>query len=851
MTKRFAVAATVVGVLLMVATQAPAGGLRQLVDDNDVVVLRGNVHPSARPEFDLGRTAATLPMERMILALALRPEKKAALERLLSEQQDPASPNFHHWLTPEEFGARFGATPEEIAVVTGWLRSHGFAIDEVGKGGTWINFTGTVADVETAFRTQIHDYLVAGEVHHANAVDPSMPRALTSLVAGIVSLHDFLPQPAGHTVRPDTNITNGAHWLSPADFATIYNLNPLYSAGIDGTGQSVAVVGRTNIKLSDVQNFRSFSGLPANDPQFILNGADPGIVSSGEESEADLDVEWSGGVAKGATIKFVISKSTNTSGGDTLSAQYIVNNNLAPVMTMSFYLCESSMGASGNTFYNNLWAQAASQGITSFVCSGDSGAAGCDSDTASTAASGTAVSGLCSTPYDVCVGGTGFLDTMNPGAYWSGTNNPTTKASALSYIPETAWNESGAAMNCPPDVNCHQLWSTGGGASIVYPKPAWQVAPGVPAASARYVPDVSLAAAGHNAYIVFEESASPSSNFNGTSGTSAATPSLAGIMALVVQKTGQRQGNANPRFYQLGNAQYTGSGPAVFHDVTAGNNSVPGQTGFSCGAGYDLATGLGSVDATALVNNWGGGGGGGGGGTVTIFSDDFEGSFPGHWQLFVSSQSGTDSNISWGKSTYRSAGGAASIWCAGGGPEAQPPGGNYLPNEGTFAVYGPFSLGGATAASLDFDLWLNSELNYDFVYWMISVDGSNFYGASLSGSTGGWTHEKLNFSDVTQITAVGAPNVWVALIFTSDSSTEFEGAYVDNVVIQKTTPGASCSFSLSSGSQSFAGTGGTGSVGVTVTAGSNCAWTASSNASGWLHVTSGASGTGNGTVGYS
>jgi pseudomonalisin len=808
---------------------------QRVIDDSERVALPGNVHPLARPEFDAGRTDGSLPEERMIMALAMPPKKKAALERLLVEQQDPGSPNFHHWLTPEEFGVRFGATVDEIAIVTGWLQSHGFAIDEVAKGGTWINFTGTVADVEAAFHTEIHDYVVGGNIHHANAADPSIPRALADLVVGVVSLHDFRSKPPSHVARPDTNISNGAHWLSPGDFATIYNVNPLYSAGIDGTGQSVAVVGRSNIKLLDVQNFRSHFGLPANDPQFIINGTDPGIVSDDEESEADLDVEWAGAVAKSATIKFVISKSTSATSGDGLSAQYIVNNNVAPIMTMSFSLCESAMGSSNNALANSLGAQAASQGITSFVSSGDSGAAGCDSDTANTATGGQAVSGFCSTPYGVCVGGTEFMDTPTS-TYWSPTNDPTTRASALSYIPEAAWNESGNVSGGSA------LWSTGGGASIVYPKPSWQVAPGVPSDGARDTPDVSLAAAAHNGYAVFRESASPSSNYYGNSGTSAATPSFASLLALVVQKMGQRQGNANPRLYQLGNAQYSGAGPAVFHDVTVGNNSVPGQNGFSCGTGYDLATGLGSVDATALVNNWSGSSGS----TVTILQDSFEGSFPGNWQAY--SNSGTAAF--WGTSTYRYYDGSHSVYCAGAGSQQAPTGGPYPANMNAWMKFGPFSLADATAASASFAYWLQTESQHDYFKWMVSIDGQNFHGYQVSGNNSAWQTTTLDFADTNLgITVIGQPQVWFAFIFTSDATNQYEGAYVDALTIRKTVATQTCTYSLNPTSQSFAAAAGSGSV--SVTAGISCSWTATSNASSWLHVTSGASGMGNGTVGYS
>jgi subtilase family serine protease len=382
--------------------------------------------------------------------------------------------------------------------------------------------------------------------------------------------------------------SGGSYYLAPADFATIYDLTPLYQQSINGSGQSVAIVARSNINLADVRQFRTSFGLPANDPQIIVNGADPGIFSSGEETEADLDVEWSGAVARNAAIKFVVSKSTSSSDGVYLSAQYIVSHNLAPVMSMSFSLCEAALGSSGNSFINSLWQQAAAQGITVFVSSGDSGAAGCDSASASRATQGRAVNGLCSTPYSVCVGGTEFNDTSHPSLYWSRTNASGTQSSAVSYIPEVAWNESSAGG----------LWATGGGMSIIYAKPSWQTGSGVPADGKRDVPDVSLTSAGHDGYLIYQ-----SGGLYVVGGTSASAPSFAGAMALVVQNSAARQGNANTAFYSLATRQRAG-GASVFHDITSGNNSVPGQTGFAATTGYDQATGLGSIDGLVLVSHW-------------------------------------------------------------------------------------------------------------------------------------------------------------------------------------------------------------------------------------------------------
>jgi subtilase family serine protease len=289
---------------------------------------------------------------------------------------------------------------------------------------------------------------------------------------------------------------------------------------------------------------------------------------------------------------------TSTDGVD-LSAQYIVNNNVAKIMSTSFGQCESSMGTTQNTFYNNLWSQAATQGITSFVSSGDSGAAGCDAGSATTG-TGLAVSGLASTPFNVAVGGTQFNDTANPSTYWSATNNATDRSSALSYIPEIAWNESGTV------TGGSGLWSSSGGQSSIYAKPSWQVCVGVPATNARFVPDISLTAAGHDGYLVIQGHTGTVSGLGSVGGTSASSPSFASVMALINQKTAQSWGNANTKFYSLANAQYTGAPGAatIFHDITSGNNSVPGVTGFNCGTGYDAVTGVGSVDVASLVNNF-------------------------------------------------------------------------------------------------------------------------------------------------------------------------------------------------------------------------------------------------------
>jgi subtilase family serine protease len=559
-------------------------------------------------------------MERIQLQLSSSPEQQAALEQLLAGQQDSAVPHFQEWLTPEQFGERFGPAQQDLDAVVGWLEDNGFHVDEIGRGRRTLEFSGTASQVERAFHTQMRQYEVDGVRHVANATDLAIPEALEPVIGGVAGLHDFRHQPMhqvlGQAPAPATALSGGARGLSPYDFAAIYNVNPLWNTNFDGAGQSVAIAGRTNIKLTDVATFRSTFGLPGNNTQVILNGRDPGIVSAGEEMEADLDVEWSGGVAKGATIKFVVSASTNASDGVDLSNQYIVNNNLAAVMSVSFGACEAAMG-SGNQFYNALWQQAAAQGISVFISSGDSGSAGCDNPGSRTPAShGFGVNGLASTPYNVAVGGTQFADTATPNTYWN-TGNDSHNASAKGYIPETAWNESSYTT---ANATSNNLYAGSGGVSAVYSTPVWQTGAGVPAGDPaassqhhRYLPDVSLTAAGHDGYLVYREG-----GLYLVGGTSASSPAFAGLMAIVNQYTGGRNGNPNTRFYSLATQV-----PSAYHDVTTGSIAVPcaggsagcstaaptsnvgHMNGYSAAAGYDLATGLGSVNAFTLAYNWG------------------------------------------------------------------------------------------------------------------------------------------------------------------------------------------------------------------------------------------------------
>jgi subtilase family serine protease len=664
-------------------TNAVRARVTQAVNMQNLVTLRGNVHPLARSANDQGVAPDGLPMRRMLLVLQRGADQEASLRQLLDQQQVKSSPQFHQWLTPEQFGQQFGPADSDLQAVTGWLTAQGFEVTKVAAGRTVIEFSGTAGLVRKVLGTEIHKFRVNGEDYWANASDPQIPAALAPVVAGIDSFNNFPRKPLHESVgtfrrdkatgkveplfsNPTTCSGGGSGCynltVGPGDFATIYNVSPLWTAGTDGTGQTLAVVGETNINIQDVRDFRTMFGLPANDPNIILNGPDPGILTDGEETEADLDVEWSGGVAKGATVDFVVSESTETTAGIDLSVLYIVDNNLAPILSESYGGCEQALGTAGNAFYNTLWEQAAAQGITVLLGSGDSGSAGCDSANPIVgeiaATHGLAVSGFASTPFNVAVGGTDFaLTQSNYSTYWSTANTPPYQSSAKSYIPETTWSyscaDSGGLSGCtpPPDSSSldsgYYLVAGGGGPSQVYSKPSWQSGTGVPQDSARDIPDVSLLAGSW--YVICEMDANASAGGSSTScdlnspyldfqleaGTSASVQAFAGVMALVNQAH-RRQGNANYVLYPLAAGANTCASTTaavsktscIFYDTQTGNNSVicaggtpncsnatsgqygiivfdnPPAAAYPTTTGYDLATGLGSVNVANLVKNW-------------------------------------------------------------------------------------------------------------------------------------------------------------------------------------------------------------------------------------------------------
>ena len=637
--RRVRVASLSVLLLLFAAsagTQTSSRSRIGIIDSSNVAPVPGTAHPVAQSRFDRGRTDARQVLSGVSIAFRLSSSQQTDLDRLLREQQDPSSTNYHKWLTPDEYAARFGMTQADLAKVTSWLKSQGLTIEQISRSRTEISVSGTVAQIEHAFHTELHNYTINGERHFANATDLSFPAAFASQVLGVRNLNDFHPKPHLRPASPHfTSNLSGNHFLEPGDFATIYNLGPLYSQGLDGSGEKIAVVGQTTISVSDVTAFRAASGLPASTPATVLvPSTGPGTSCTSDIPEADLDVEWSGGVAKGATVTYYYAGvgSGHTCSNRTFNVfdalHYVIVNNLAPVVSISYGNCEANIGLSTANIFQQ-WAQLAnSQGQTISAASGDDGAADCDFNVAS-ATHGLAVDLPAAIPEVTGIGGTEFTGDATgcpgnppscPGGvapadppFWGGSSSLNSGPTALMHIPETTWNDP---------VTSSGFSAGGGGASIFFTKTQapWQSGPGVPNDSKRDVPDISLNASPNHDPYLFCTSGSCVNGFRDASnglravgGTSVGAPAFAGILAIINQATQAiGQGNANQVLYNL-----AVSTPSAFHDITTGDNKVPctagstgcaggGMIGFSAGANYDQATGLGSIDAFNLVTAWNG-----------------------------------------------------------------------------------------------------------------------------------------------------------------------------------------------------------------------------------------------------
>ena len=578
------------------------------IDDRLRARIYGNSPLEINEGKDLG-TASDLEVGRVTLIFKPSPEQASRLELLLRQQQDPASPKFHQWLSSSQFADEFGLSKQDVRAVSAWLESRGVRVDKASPSRTSISVSGPASRIAAAFATSIHRFELNGELHYANSGDPSVPESLADLVLAIRNLDNFPLKPSRvrlETVNPNfTSSVTGNHFLAPNDLATIYDIKPLYERGITGKGQRIAVVGQTNLVMSDLQQFRRAAGMPANDPQVLLvpGSGNPGVIDE-DLIEANLDLQWAGAIAPEAEIIYV-----NSGNGVLDSLHYAVEHNVAPVISISYGNCEQNFSGGVIAALAAITRQANAQGQTIVAASGDRGATDCDYE--STAArKGLSVNLPASLPYVTGVGGTRIEE--QSGTYWHGSNDPG-GGSARGYIPEVVWNDSVESI-----ANGGELASGGGGVSARFTKPDWQIGIGVPDNPMRNVPDISLAAsARHDGYLICNRGScvngfrSANGDLTVIGGTSAGAPVFAGFVALLNQLTGERQGNANPMLYWLAN-----QAPDSFHDVVHGDNKSPctlgsrdcpsgtGSIGFSAATGYDLASGLGSIDAHKLASAW-------------------------------------------------------------------------------------------------------------------------------------------------------------------------------------------------------------------------------------------------------
>ncbi len=632
-------------------TTAPhSNRITQEVSSGAMVAIAGSVHPLARRANDLGPVNPEMRMESLSLNIGVSATQQKEIEALLEAQQNPKSPQYHRWLTQEEYGALFGLTQGDLNQITRWLSSQGFAVKSIAPSRNLITFSGTVAQVEIAFRTQLHSLELNGETHMANTTEVQIPAAMAGVVTHVGGLHNFRAKP--HVKKPNPQFTSsvsGYHSLTPGDWATIYNVAAIYSAGYTGTGMHVGVVGATYFPKSDIDNFRAAAGLSATKLNMVCMNTAYACTGTASESindivEADLDVEWAGGIAKDATVDFLYASYADPNDGpyDALVygiTTYKVNGALVPVFSMSYGNCESDM-LGYTAYYDYYFQQAATQGQTILNASGDAGAAGCDAGY-SYSVYGAVADWPASSPYVTGVGGTTFNNdgsVTNPDlgadAYWNYNSSADIVSSAIQYIPETGWNDTAVdqAVN-----SSNPLSSSGGGVSQIYALPSWQWRPGnFSGTSMRFEPDVAFSAsADHDPYLVctqlFSSTAtSPSQTLGSTcvngfrysdgslgysyiGGTSAGSPSFAGMLTLLVQKYGKFV-NLNQTLYNL--AKVPATYATVFRDVVSGNNAQPcvsatpgcsgGLVGYAATTGYDLVTGLGSINGGALLTALGG-----------------------------------------------------------------------------------------------------------------------------------------------------------------------------------------------------------------------------------------------------
>jgi len=616
--------------------QSVAPRIHSEINSSELAPLQGSHHPLAQPQFDAGRVPANTALTGMSIEFNRSAAQQADLQALIAAQQDPASPLFHQWLTPDQFGARFGMAQADLERVQNWLLQQGFSIDSIARNRSMIRFSGNAAQAERAFSTELHYYNTQGERHMAPSSDLALPSALTSVVLGIHNLDNFRPKAqviVNRAVQPRPSFTSSQTqnvYFAPGDIATAYGVSALYHSGYTGAGQSIAVVGQSAIIVSDIASFQTAAGLNANPPTLVLVPASGGsTIYSGDETESDLDLEWSSAMAPGAEIFFVYTGDSQNSNGVFDAISYAIDQKIANIVSISYGACESSLGGFS---LESTFQQASTQGQTLIAASGDAGSTACSGQSGLTTAQQETlgVNYPASSPNVTGIGGTEIIaanDTSSNSTYWNTANGSDVISSLKTYIPEVAWNDDSSAGG---------LSATGGGKSTLFKtKPAWQAAL-TPADGVRDVPDISFyASAGVPGYLYCtsdssswsnnSQQASCNSGFRDSAtgaltvagGTSFGAPIFAGMLALINQQQGYSTGtgNINSTLYALAASGGHYSAGNIFHDVTTGNNectagskycssSSGSTTSYVAAAGYDLVTGLGSINVANLSGAW-------------------------------------------------------------------------------------------------------------------------------------------------------------------------------------------------------------------------------------------------------
>jgi subtilase family serine protease len=556
-----------------------------------------------------------------------------ALQELLTAQQNTASQLYHHWLTPDDFAARFGMADKDIATAETWLRSRGFHIENESRGRDRITFSGDAAQVQAAFGTGLHYYQTDGELHFAPEADLSLPTELASVTAAVLHLSNFRPKPSYSPVHPNfTTPSTQTHYLAPKDIFTMYNLSALYQSGTLGAGQKLAVVGQSFVDTSissKVDQFQTYLAQPNTINAVLVPGSGVQAISPGDEGESEIDLEYASGIAQNARI-FLVYVGANRNYDVFDSLEFAIEQNIAPVISISYGICESLLSATQLDAGNALFEQAAAQGQTLIAAAGDSGSTACAVYSSSNGVplaqqQALSVSYPADSPYVTAVGGTqmaaGAFE-AGPNSNWASANNSGVDSSLLAYVPEVVWNEGSVS---------HGIVAGGGGVSAHYPRPAWQSgAPGIPSGAYRLLPDIALQSSiASPGFLVCSDDATlahsqgqtlsctngvtgNNNQYTVAGGTSFAAPIFAGLVAILNQvQHATGQGNINPFLYRL--AADPTSYAAVFHDITigtiacvagAGTCASPGESGYAATPGYDEATGLGSVDFGHLIAAW-------------------------------------------------------------------------------------------------------------------------------------------------------------------------------------------------------------------------------------------------------